>query len=701
MAVTDPLVGSVLDGRYRVEGPLAHGGMSTVYTGTDLRLERTVAIKVMAPALALDPAFVDRFTREARASARLSHINVVSVYDQGEDAGRVFLVMELVSGRTLRDLLHEQRRLAPDLAVSLLEPILAALSAAHRAGLVHRDVKPENVLLADDGVVKVADFGLARAVAQAAVTTATGMVLGTVAYVAPEQVSRGTTDPRTDVYSAGILLYEMLTGYAPYSGDNPISVAYRHVHDDVPPPSAIVPGLPDELDAITMRATRREPGARPADAGAFLAELYDVRTDLGLRRVPVPPRPTDPSAAEDPGDTGDDDTSDDTGRDDDTDRTTVLGATSPIGVDRPSPPAPTPTADMAPTVASAAARPAAAAVPPPPPTAPPPAARPAPRAGDEAPGDAMSADGADPDEPSTTDEQHRRRRRFLIGLLVILLIGALAAGAGWWFGSGRYTSVPKLTRLTISQAQNAARTSNVDLQIMPSRMHSESVPPGAVAWTHPSIGARVVRGTTVQARLSAGPERYTLPTSIVGGTKSAAVALLHTLPLATTYRPAYNETVPNDHVVSVTPTPGTAMRRDQQVVVVVSRGPKPFGVPKVTGMPADHALAVLHQANLKTTTTQKFSTSVDKGSVVSEQPSSGTVVRGDTVALVVSKGPDYVTVPKVTGLSVPDATQRLKEAGFAVEVKVYFGGALGLVAQQDPNADQLAVRGSTVQIVVV
>ncbi len=226
--------------------------------------------------------------------------------------------MELVSGRTLRDLLHERRRLAPDRAVSLLEPILAALSAAHRAGLVHRDVKPENVLLSDDGVVKVADFGLARAVAQAAVTTATGMVLGTVAYVAPEQVSRGTTDPRTDVYSAGILLYEMLTGVAPYSGDSPISVAYRHVHDDVPPPSAIVPGLPDELDAITMRATRREPGARPADAGAFLAELYDVRTDLGLARVPVPPR--------NPGSPAD-------GEDDDGGRTTVLGATSPIGAD--------------------------------------------------------------------------------------------------------------------------------------------------------------------------------------------------------------------------------------------------------------------------------------------------------------------------------------------------------------------------------
>ncbi len=681
MAVTDPLVGSVLDGRYRVEGPLAHGGMSTVYTGTDLRLDRTVAIKVMAPALALDPAFVERFTREARASARLSHINVVSVYDQGEDAGKVFLVMELVRGRTLRDLLHERRRLAPDLAVSLLEPILAALSAAHRAGLVHRDVKPENVLLSDDGVVKVADFGLARAVAQAAVTTATGMVLGTVAYVAPEQVSRGTTDPRTDVYSAGILLYEMLTGVAPYSGDSPISVAYRHVHDDVPPPSAIVPGLPDELDAITMRATRREPGARPADAGAFLAELYDVRTDLGLVRVPVPARPPDLPA----------------GDDDDGDRTTVLGATSPIGGDPPPSPPPTPTGQLAPTVASAAARPSAAPTTPPPPSGPPPAAGLAAREGVAPP-----TTGEPPEEESVADdEQERHRRRFLIALLVILLLGAVAAGAGWWFGSGRYTSVPKLTRLTVAQAQHAARSSKVDLQIMPARMHSENVPPGAVAWIRPSSGSRVVRGTTVQARLSDGPERYTLPASVVGGTKAAAASLLHSLPLTTSYQGAYDERVPQGHVVSVTPAPGTEMRRGQRLVVVVSQGPKPFTVPKVTGMPVDHALAVLHGKNLKTTTTQKFSTTVDKGAVISQRPGSGTVIRGTTVALVVSKGPDYVTVPKVTGLSVPDATQRLKEAGFAVDVKVYFGGALGLVAQQDPNADDVAVRGSTVQIVVV
>ena len=213
---TDPLVGTVLDRRYRVDAPLARGGMSTVYAGTDLRLDRRVAVKVMAPALAHDPSFSERFVREARSAARLSHANVVAVFDQGAEdtrAGRVvFLVMELVRGSTLRDVLRERGRLRPDEAVSVLEPVLAALAAAHRAGIVHRDVKPENVLLSADGTVKVVDFGLARAVAAPSSSTQAGVVLGTVAYVAPEQVSRGGADARTDVYSAGIMLYELLTG---------------------------------------------------------------------------------------------------------------------------------------------------------------------------------------------------------------------------------------------------------------------------------------------------------------------------------------------------------------------------------------------------------------------------------------------------------------------------------------------------------
>ena len=298
-AVADALVGRLLDGRYRLDRVLARGGMATVYEATDTRLDRRVAVKIMRPALAEDPDFVERFAREARAAARLSSPEVVAVHDQGTDAetGTAYLVMEHVTGGTLRDVLHEHGALPPARALDLLQPVLTALAAAHAAGLVHRDVKPENVLLSEDGRVKVADFGLARAVETSAVTATTGMIIGTVAYLAPEQVEHGRTDTRTDVYAAGVLLWELLTGTPPYTSDSPMTVAYRHVHDDVPPPSTVVEGIPEALDELVVRATRRDPAARPVDAGAFLAELRAVRADLGAAGAdaPVVHRPTSPT----------------------------------------------------------------------------------------------------------------------------------------------------------------------------------------------------------------------------------------------------------------------------------------------------------------------------------------------------------------------------------------------------------------------
>jgi beta-lactam-binding protein with PASTA domain len=287
----DPMVGRLLDGRYRLDRPIARGGMATVYTATDTRLDRVVAVKVMRPALAEDPDFVARFAREARAAARLSSPEVVAVHDQGTDpsTGTAYLVMEYVAGRTLRDVIRDTGPLSASRSLSLLEPVLRALSAAHAAGLVHRDVKPENVLLGDDGRVKVADFGLARAVETSNLTATTGLLIGTVAYLAPEQVEHGTADPRTDVYAAGILLWEMLTGTPPYDGDSPLSVAYRHVHDDVPAPSTLVHGIPPAVDALAVRATRRDPNQRPADGGAFLAEVLAARATMPAVAVDTAP----------------------------------------------------------------------------------------------------------------------------------------------------------------------------------------------------------------------------------------------------------------------------------------------------------------------------------------------------------------------------------------------------------------------------
>ncbi len=288
-----PVAGALLDARYRVGSPIATGGMSTVYHGVDTRLDRPVAIKIMDARFAGDPAFRMRFEREARSAARIDHPAVVDVYDQGVDRDQLFLVMELVDGGTLRDVLRARGALGVPAAFAVMEHVLSGLAEAHRLGMVHRDVKPENVLISEAREAKVADFGLAVAAAQAGASHA-GTILGTVAYLSPEQVTTGAADPRSDVYAAGILLYELLTGAPPYTGDTAISVAYRHVTCDVPAPSEVAGDVPPELDAFVQRATRREPAARPGDAAVMLAELRKLAAVLEVPRVPVPAPPPRP-----------------------------------------------------------------------------------------------------------------------------------------------------------------------------------------------------------------------------------------------------------------------------------------------------------------------------------------------------------------------------------------------------------------------
>ncbi len=278
-----PPTGQLLDGRYLVESRLAQGGMATVYLGRDVRLDRVVALKIARAELAGDHEFVRRFITEARAAAQLSSPNVVAVFDQGSVGDINYIAMEYVPGQTLREVIREHGALSVLGALDITEGVLAGLAAAHRAGIIHRDVKPENVLLGPDGVVKVADFGLARAAAAVA-RTATGMIIGTAAYLAPEQVSASTSDARTDVYAAGVMLFEMLTGVQPHKGETPLDTAYKHVNEVVPPPSSRLPGLPPALDALVALSTSRDPDLRPADAGQFLEAVSEVRHDI------LPPR---------------------------------------------------------------------------------------------------------------------------------------------------------------------------------------------------------------------------------------------------------------------------------------------------------------------------------------------------------------------------------------------------------------------------
>ena len=294
----DPLIGAVLDGRYRVDAPIASGGMSTVYRGLDTRLDRLVALKVMDSRYSGDQQFLTRFQREARAAAGLKSPGLVAVYDQGFDGRHPFLVMELVEGGTLRELLRERGPMPPHAAAAVLAPMLDGLAVAHQAGLVHRDIKPENVLISDSGEVKIADFGLVRAVAEAKITS-TSVILGTAAYLSPEQVSTGDADPRSDVYSVGILAYELLTGTTPFTGDSPLSVAYQRLDQDVPPPSAAIAGVPKQFDDLVACATARVADDRYLDAGDMAAELAAIVADLDLPefRVPAPTNSAQHTAA--------------------------------------------------------------------------------------------------------------------------------------------------------------------------------------------------------------------------------------------------------------------------------------------------------------------------------------------------------------------------------------------------------------------
>jgi serine/threonine protein kinase, bacterial len=288
-ASEDVLEGALLEGRYRVATKIATGGTSTVYRGLDTRLDRPVALKVMDSRYAGDQQFLTRFQLEARTVARLKDPGLVAVYDQGMDARHPFLVMELVEGGTLRELLAERGPMPPHAVAAVLRPVLGGLAAAHRAGLVHRDVKPENILISDEGDVKIVDFGLVRAVAEAGITS-TSVILGTAAYLSPEQVRDGNASPRSDVYALGIVAYELLTGQTPFSGDSALSVAYQRLDTDVPAPSSVIDGVPAQFDELIERATARDPADRYADAQDMAEALATIVDELRLPafRVPSP-----------------------------------------------------------------------------------------------------------------------------------------------------------------------------------------------------------------------------------------------------------------------------------------------------------------------------------------------------------------------------------------------------------------------------
>ena len=622
VTVSDPLVGRLLDGRYAVQSRIARGGMATVYLAVDERLDRDVAVKVMHAGLSADAEFVRRFIREARSAARLSHPGIVQVFDQGEDDGVVYLAMEYVPGRTLRDLMRERGALTPRESLDVLEPVLDALATAHRAGIVHRDIKPENVLLADDGRVKVADFGLARAVSTSTVATAAGVLLGTVAYLAPEQVERGVADARSDVYAAGVLLFEMLTGSTPFEGETALQVAYQHVHDDVPAPSTRASGIAPEIDDIVLAAAAHDPDERPNDARELLIVVREARrrsTPEALDVRPVAAAPTD-------------------GRNDST-----------VMLDR----------------------------------------RPA-----------FDHRGGDTGLIMVPQQQPvRRSRRGRITLALVLAIAVLLGVGGWYVGAGpgAYAVVPQVVGKSQADAESALRAAGLGRTPLPE--YSETVPVGLVIRTDPKT--RVRKDGTVTLVVSRGPERYDVP--LLAGLAEAAAreALANNKLGVDNVKRAFSDKVASGLVVSSDPVKGKQLRRNATVDLVVSRGRKPIEVTSWVGKAADQAKAALVKAGFAVSTKQVFDDAVPDGDVVAQTPSSGTGFRGTKVALVVSKGPELVAVPRVVGSQIDPARKLLVSQGFKVVVQNAFGGFFGTVRFQTPSAGERVMAGATITLTVV
>ena len=638
---TDPLIGLLVDERYRVTRRLARGGMATVYVAQDERLDRPVALKVMHPHLADSAAFVERFRREARSAARIVHPGVVSVFDQGIVTGQGFLVMELIDGTNLRQLLRAQGAFTIPQALRYTTDTLEALRAAHRVGVIHRDIKPENILVPTDGPAKVTDFGLARAASEVSMSS-TGNMLGTVAYIAPEIATTAEADARSDIYSVGIMLYEMLTGAVPWAGESPLQIASHHVSDNVPSPSAAQPWIPREIDDLVAALTARESANRPADASDAIdlvaRAAATIPSELANRRADVAPeerhRALETSAL----------------------NTEIMPAqfTRPL-------PAPA-SSSVALVHTSGATQVAAAASPP----------------------------------------KKSARAAAWIVLVVLLLVVAGVGGRWWWteYGPGSYLTMPETTGRTLADVQ--ADLDALGLRTQVEEEFSDDVDTGSVTRSDPEGGSSVHKRAEVQLYVSKGVDMKTVP-ELTGKSQDEAQRSLTEVGLTVgAITDAYSEDVPQGQVISQSVAAGTSLAHDSAVDIVLSKGRQPLTVPALSGLSASAAKSAIEDLGLVAAPTDAYSDTVAEGQVISQQTREGsTLHRGDSVAYTVSKGPEKVAIPDVVGLQREEARSRLESAGFTVKEEAVLGGFFGTVRSSDPAAGTMTKKGSTVTITIV
>ena len=649
------LTGELIDGRYQLLRQMAAGGMATIYEAIDTRLDRKVAVKIMHPHLAQDEQFVERFIREAKAAAALSHPNIVSVQDQGWNQNgtpAVFLVMEMVEGHTLREYLNEQGALSVADGIKFLLPVLSALAAAHKLGIVHRDIKPENILISKEGRIKIADFGLAKGPLLGTTMTAeSSIVLGSVSYLSPEQVQRGIADSRSDVYSAGITAFEIFTGEKPFAGEEPIQIAYMHVNDRVPLMSTRKSGIPPELDQLIHRATNSDPDARPRDAGEFHSALSAISQSL------------DPNQKQ-----------------------MSLELDIPIAPMRPASKKPSrrerARAEKEKTVALKKNR--------------------------EDSRELSGKNNSDKNEPAKREttaqikkrkkvSKRVRRNRFIAAGLAISL------GIFGWYalvGPGSRVVVPSIVGATESEALNVLNPLGLRL-VISERQFSEEISDGQIIESNPAGGGKVDAGGEVKAIISKGPERYVIP-MLVGLTPEAAVNLLAKYPVKVgELKEVFNDQTPKGFVTSSSPAQGEKVKRDSTVNILVSKGIETLDVTSYVGKSADQALNELTDAGFNVTTAEQFSENVLAGAIISQVPSGGAPLpKGAKIALTISKGSQYVFIPNVFSLTENKARAALTDLELKVVVKKIGAKKVKAVTNIVPKVGTKVKRGSTVTITV-
>ena len=645
-----------LAGRYEVRSLIGRGGMAEVHLGFDTRLSRVVAIKMLRRDLALDSIFQARFRREAQSAASLNHPNIVAVYDTGEEIvsdatnrslAIPYIVMEYVEGHTVKELISDGTAVPINEAIEIVSGVLSALQYSHANHLVHRDIKPGNIMLTPEGKVKVMDFGIARALTDSQATmTQTNAVVGTAQYLSPEQARGETVDERSDLYSTGVVLFELLTGRPPFKGDSAVAVAYQHVEQIPPTPSSILSDIPDSLDRVVLKALAKNRDDRYRSAAEMLSDLQRV-----ARGMDVGAPPADSWATE------------------------VLPSAGLVGA-RAAVPAATSTVS-------------------------------APAAGVSSTSTSLPAVSSDGDAASKAATARKRRTAIIMTLVVIALL--LIGGSVWALSRSAATpeavSVPNVVGLSQADAKSQIEAAGLEWELNPEKVASDTVEKDAVASTDPAGGAQAEKGSTVRVTISSGPDSVTLPDNLVGMSPDEARQAVEALGLKWEVNSSKvaSDTVAEGKVAQTNPSPGSKVKAGQTITAYLSSGSDQVEVPDLVGMSQDQARSALKAVGLELGNVTTVDSDKDKDRIVSQDPATGSKVKkGTTIAVSISTGKAaQVEIPTVVGISREDAEAQLKALGLTVTVEEVSGSQpSGQVTAVEPGEGSKVDKNSTVKLKV-